>query len=91
MIVGYDEKGKGMRGMGGDEKKGMWMWVKWVEDWKRVKCGLLVEEEVGWIGRRDGDMWLFWDWGLVIECEGKGKGDMVREMNGMKVWWKELI
>lgn len=85
MIVGYDHKRKRMTGIGADDKNGIWICLKCLEDCKMVKCAFFVQEEVGCIGSSHADMSFFSDCRFVIQCDRKGNGDMVTQINGMKL------
>lgn len=91
MIVGYDHKRKRMTGIGADDKNGIWICLKCLEDCKTVKCAFFVQEEVGCIGSSHADMSFFSDCRFVIQCDRKGNGDMVTQINGMKLCSNEFI
>lgn len=91
MIVGYDHKRKRMTGIGADDKNGIWICLKCLEDCKTVKCAFFVQEEVGCIGSSHADMPFFSDCRFVIQCDRKGNGDMVTQINGMKLCSNEFI
>ena len=69
MIVGYDHKRKRMTGIGADDKNGIWICLKCLEDFKAVKCAFFVQEEVGCIGSGHADMSFFSDCRFVIQCD----------------------
>lgn len=73
MIVGYDHKRKRMTGIGADDKNGIWICLKCLEDFKAVKCAFFVQEEVGCIGSGHADMSFFSDCRFVIQCDRKGE------------------
>lgn len=91
MIVGYDHKRKRMTGIGADDKNGIWICLKCLEDCKMVKCAFFVQEELGCIGSSHADMSFFSDCRFVIQCDRKGNGDMVTQINGMKLCSNEFI
>ena len=91
MIVGYDHKRKRMTGIGADDKNGIWICLKCLEDCKTVKCAFFVQEEVGCIGSGHADMSFFSDCRFVIQCDRKGNGDMVTQINGMKLCSNDFI
>lgn len=91
MIVGYDHKRKRMTGIGADDKNGIWICLKCLEDCKMVKCAFFVQEEVGCIGSSHADMSFFSDCRFVIQCDRKGNGDMVTQINGMKLCSNEFM
>ena len=73
MIVGYDHKRKRMTGIGADDKNGIWICLKCLEDCKTVKCAFFGQEEVGCIGSSHADMSFFSDCRFVIQCDRKGR------------------
>ena len=91
MIVGYDHKRKRMTGIGADDKNGIWICLKCLEDCKMVKCAFFVQEELGCIGSSHADMSFFSDCRFVIQCDRKGNGDMVTQINGMKLCSNDFI
>lgn len=91
MIVGYDRKRKRMAGIGADDKNGIWICLKCLEDFKAVKCAFFVQEEIGCIGSGHADMSFFSDCRFVIQCDRKGNGDMVTQINGMRLCSNEFI
>ena len=91
MIVGYDHKRKRMTGIGADDKNGIWICLKCLEDFKAVKCAFFVQEEIGCIGSGHADMSFFSDCRFVIQCDRKGNGDMVTQINGMRLCSNEFI
>ena len=58
---------------------------------KTVKCAFFVQEEVGCIGSGHADMSFFSDCRFVIQCDRKGNGDMVTQINGMKLCSNDFI
>lgn len=91
MIVGYDHRHKRMVGIGADDKNGIWICLKCLEDFKAVKCAFFVQEEVGCIGSSHADMTFFSDCRFVIQCDRKGNGDMITRINGMRLCSNEFI
>ena len=56
-----------------------------------MKCAFFVQEEVGCIGSGHADMSFFSDCRFVIQCDRKGNGDMVTQINGMKLCSNDFI
>ena len=74
MIVGYDHRHKRMVGIGADDKNGIWICLKCLEDFKAVKCAFFVQEEVGRIGSSHADMTFFSTAVSSSSVTGKGTG-----------------
>ena len=82
---------RAIRGIGADDKNGIWICLKCLEDFKAVKCAFFVQEEIGCIGSGHADMSFFSDCRFVIQCDRKGNGDMVTQINGMRLCSNEFI
>lgn len=91
MIVGYHFKQKKMTGIGADDKNGIWICLKCLEEFKVMKCVFFVREEVGCIGSRNADMDFFSDCRYVLQCDRKGNRDLITKINGTSLCSEEFI
>ena len=91
MIVGYSHKYKRMAGIGADDKNGIWVCLKCLEDFKAMKCVFFTEEETGCTGSRNADMDFFEDCRFVIGCDRRGNGDIITRINGTELCSKEFL
>ncbi len=73
MVIGYDHRHKCMTGIGADDKNGIWICLKCLEDFKVMKCVFFVQEENGCIGSRGADMAFFSDCRFVLQCDRWGE------------------
>ena len=90
-VVGYDRKRKKMAGIGADDKNGIWICLKCLEDFKVMKCAFFVQEETGCIGSGAADMGFFADCRFVLQCDRKGDSDLVTRISGMDLCSEEFI
>lgn len=91
MIVGYHFKQKRMTGIGADDKNGIWICLKCLEEFKVMKCVFFVREEVGCIGSRNADMSFFSDCRYVLQCDRKGNRDLITRINGTQLCSDEFL
>ena len=91
ILFGYSPSKRRFENLGADDKNGIWICLKCLEDFKAVKCAFFVQEEVGCIGSGHADMSFFSDCRFVIQCDRKGNGDMVTQINGMKLCSNDFI
>lgn len=91
MIVGYHFKQKRMTGIGADDKNGIWICLKCLEEFKVMKCVFFVREETGCIGSRRADMSFFSDCRYVLQCDRKGNRDLITRINGTQLCSDEFL
>lgn len=84
-VVGYDQRKKQITGIGADDKNGIWICLKCLEDFKVMKCAFFVREETGCIGSNAADMAFFTDCRFVLQCDRKGNGDLVTRIAGQEL------
>lgn len=82
MVVGYDRVRKCQTGIGADDKNGIWICLRMLERFKKMKCVFFVGEEIGCVGSHKVNMDFFRDCRFVIQCDRKGNSDMVTNING---------
>lgn len=91
MIIGYHFKQKRMTGIGADDKNGIWICLKCLEEFKVMKCVFFVREETGCIGSRNADMSFFSDCRYVLQCDRKGSRDLITRINGTQLCSDEFL
>lgn len=91
IIVGYDSEKREFQGIGADDKNGIWICLKCLEEYDNLKCAFFVEEEIGCQGSRVADMEFFKDCRFVLQCDRKGNSDIITKINGLKLCSKEFI
>lgn len=85
IVFGYDSKLKRFIGTGADDKNGIWICLKCLEEFECIKCVFFTGEETGCTGSRMADMAFFEDCRYVLECDRKGSGDLVTSISGVEL------
>lgn len=91
IIVGYDSEKREFQGIGADDKNGIWICLKCLEEYDNLKCAFFVEEEIGCQGSRVADMEFFKDCRFILQCDRKGNSDIIARINGLKLCSTEFI
>ena len=91
MVVGYDHQNRRITGIGADDKNGIWICLKCLEEFKAVKCVFFVQEENGCVGSRKADMDFFADCRFVIGCDRRGNGDIITRVHGTELCSDEFL
>ncbi len=91
MVIGYDHRHKCMTGIGADDKNGIWICLKCLEDFKVMKCAFFVQEENGCIGSRGADMAFFSDCRFVLQCDRWGNSDFITRIHGTELCTCDFI
>ena len=86
VFFGFSLKNVQLEGLGADDKNGIWIALKCLKKYPIMKCCFFVQEEIGCIGSSKCDMAFFSDCRWVIQCDRKGKGDLIWNIGG----WTEL-
>jgi ribosomal protein S27E len=77
-------------GVGGDDKVGVFMTLKMLEERDVFKAAFFVDEEIGCVGSRACDFDFFYNSSLVLECDRKGAYDFVNSISGTKLYSREF-
>lgn len=85
IIFGFDTYKKQFEGIGADDKNGIWICLKCIEEYEHIKCVFFIGEEVGCIGSNHADMSFFDDCRYVLQCDRKGNSDFVTFISGMEL------
>lgn len=91
IIFGYDRIGKTFAGIGADDKNGIWICLKCLEEFDALKCAFFVGEEYGCVGSGSAHMPFFDDCRFVLQCDHKGNGDLITSINGQRLCSEEFI
>lgn len=91
LVFGYNSANRQHCGIGADDKNGIWICLKSLEESAVLKCAFFVAEEVGCAGSHRADMLFFNDCRFVLECDRKGNGDMVTQANMTALCSEEFI
>ena len=91
MVIGYDHRHKRVTGIGADDKNGIWICLKCLEDFKVMKCVFFVQEENGCIGSRGADMAFFSDCRFVLQCDRWGNSDFITRIHGTELCTRDFV
>ena len=77
MLFAFDTKEGSQRGIGGDDKVGVWAALCALTDWNDVSVAFFVEEEIGRIGSRNAEMSRFKKANWIAQLDRKGYEDFI--------------
>jgi hypothetical protein len=80
-----------MRGLGADDKNGIWVALNCLAKYKVFKCAFFVGEEVGCVGSEGADMTFFDDCRWVVQCDRKGGSDLITNASWTELCSKEFV
>lgn len=83
VLFGFSAKQGTMQGIGADDKNGIWVALKLLEEEPAMKAVFFVEEEIGCNGSRKVDMSFFKDCRYVLQCDRKGASDFITNISGI--------
>lgn len=84
-IWGYSLSRHETHGIGADDKNGIWIALKILEEFPAVKLAFFADEESGCIGSDKADMSFFDDCRFVVQCDRKGNSDFVNSISYTKL------
>jgi len=82
-LYGWSEKNQRREGLGADDKNGIWVCLRCLEDCPRLKVFMAVGEEKGCIGSNHADMSFFADSLYVLEPDCKGGEEIHTNLKGI--------
>jgi len=85
IIFGYDTHKKHLVGIGADDKNGIWISMRCLEEYEHMKCAFFMGEEIGCIGSNRANMAFFDDCRYVLQCDRKGNNDFITSISGMEL------
>jgi len=91
IIFGFNHLKRSHCGIGADDKNGIWICLKCLEDFEVMKCVFFVGEEVGCQGSSQAKMKFFNDCRYVLQCDRKGNGDIVTRYCGNALCSEEFL
>lgn len=91
MILGHNTERDTYTGLGMDDKIGIWIALKMLEQQDYLKCFFPHAEEAGAIGSRKADMSFFEDVSFCIQCDRKGNSDIVTNIYGTTICSDEFF
>lgn len=84
IFIGYSPKNKRQEGLGADDKNGIWVALKCLQKYDKMKCAFFVGEEIGCVGSSNADMTFFDDCRFVVQCDRRNGGDLITSI------WDEM-
>lgn len=82
IIFGYSPSKRCHEGLGADDKNGIWVALKCLEEFDVIKVAFFVGEEIGCIGSGRCDMTWFTDCRYVVEPDRRGASDLITSISG---------
>jgi putative aminopeptidase FrvX len=82
-LYGWSEKNQQREGLGADDKNGIWVCLRCLEECPRLKVFMAVGEEKGCIGSNHADMSFFADSLYVLEPDCKGGEEIHTNLKGI--------
>lgn len=90
-LYGFSGSKMEMRGLGADDKNGIWVALNCLAKYGVFKCAFFVGEEVGCVGSSEADMTFFKDCRWVIQCDRKGGHDLITDASYTELCSKEFV
>ena len=84
IISGLDACGE-CCGIGADDKNGIWVALKMLEELPVLKCAFFTGEEIGCEGSRNVDISFFDDCRYVVQCDRKNGNDFIINVSGLEL------
>lgn len=82
-LYGWSEKNQQREGLGADDKNGIWVCLRCLEECQHLKVFMAVGEEKGCIGSNHADMSFFADSLYVLEPDCKGGEEIHTNLKGI--------
>lgn len=82
-LYGWSEQNQRQEGLGADDKNGIWICLRCLEECPRLKVFMAVGEEKGCIGSNRADMRFFEDSLYVLEPDCKGGEEVHTNLRGI--------
>ena len=85
ILFGYSPSKRRHEGLGADDKNGIWVALKCLEEFEVLKVAFFVAEEVGCRGSYAADIAFFSDCRFVVEADRRGYKDLIVEIGCMRI------
>ena len=82
MLSGFNRNTMQQSGIGGDDKVGIYIALKCLEQFDNIKIAFFVDEERGCIGSGEADMSFFNDCRFVLQADRRGNADFITSASG---------
>jgi hypothetical protein len=84
IIFGYSPKNRRREGLGADDKNGIWVALKCLEEFDTIKVAFFVEEETGCNGSGRADISWFKDCRYILQADRRGAHDCITSI------WRDI-
>jgi putative aminopeptidase FrvX len=91
LMFAVNEETMEFNGIGADDKNGIWVCLKALNDFDVLKCAFFVGEEIGCVGSSLADMSFFEDCRFVLQCDRKGNKDFIINASGVDLCSSEFV
>ena len=91
VLYGFNPNTMSFEGIGADDKNGIWVCIKALNEFDAIKCAFFVAEEVGCQGSRAAEMAFFDDCRFVLQCDRKGNSDFITNASCTELCSKEFV
>mgnify|MGYP001195734142 CR=1 FL=1 len=90
VMTGFNYATMQQSGIGGDDKVGIYIGLRCLEEYDAIKLAFFVDEERGCIGSGGADMSFFDDCRFVLQADRRGNTDFVVNASGTKLSSKKF-
>ena len=91
MIFGMSRKCRQQQGLGADDKNGLWICLKCLEEFDEIKVAMFVGEEVGCEGSSEANMSFFGNVRFVLQADRRGASDLITSIYGTPLATEEFL
>lgn len=79
-----------MTGVGGDDKVGIYVCLRMLQDLPYCKAAFFRDEEIGCVGSMSADLTFFKDCRFILQCDRKGNKDFVSDIFCTQLYSQEF-
>ncbi len=91
VIIGFSPKRREQQGLGADDKVGLWIGLKCLQEFECIKLAFFVQEEVGCKGSEQADIDFFENCRFVIEPDRRGNEDLITQIGWTPLCSEEFL
>lgn len=91
IIIGFSSRHCEQQGLGADDKCGIWVGLKCLQEFDAIKLAFFVGEEIGCKGSSAADMEFFTDCRFVIEPDRRGHKDIITQIGWQQLCSEEFL
>ena len=90
LLTGFNRSTMQQAGIGGDDKCGIYIALKCLEQFENIKIAFFVDEERGCIGSSEADISFFNDCRFVLQADRRGNADFITNASGTELSSKDF-